>query len=533
MLLDLRELEDGGHFTAPVCILGAGVAGLTLARRLLGLGWPVLLVESGGTDFEAPVQALAGGRVVGHPYYDLDSATLRLLGGTTAIWGGRCARLDAIDFRRRDWVPHSGWPFGPEELAPYYREALDLFQVAAPEAAHAPWRNAHPAARALDGGDLALGFWSIDTVADRFTAPRIRDVLEHPRCRVLIHATATRLCLAGDGGSVTGVRLGDVSGRAATVAARHVVLALGGIENARLLLASDDVAAAGIGNGHDLVGRFFMEHPHARGGRIGGPGAWDLLRALGQRRRIAGTIHAALLRLSEGAQRRMGALNSAVTLGLRQPETAPRPWMMKTYGRLKHDLGATAGNRALWRTAKAAALGLDHLLFPARRRLSALLGHGEIALVVRAEQAPDPDSRVGLDTEVDALGLRRVRLDWRLGALDKHSVHCLVTALDAAMREAGLGKATRADWLDDPGAPWRTDPNISAHPIGGYHHMGTTRMAETPARGVVDGHGRVHGIANLHVVGGSTFPTGGWANPTLTIAALALRLGDRFGPHGG
>jgi len=533
MLVDLRNLDDGAHFQAPMCILGAGVAGLTLARRLLGLGWPVLLVESGGMDYEASVQALAEGRVVGQPYYDLDCVNLRMLGGTTAIWGGRCAQLDPIDFRERPWVPHSGWPFGPEALHSYYREALDLFQVAAPEQARTEWRARNPALKAVDGGNLSLGFWSMDNAADRFAAPRLGDVLNHPQCRVLIHATATQLALAPDGQAVSRVQLRDVSGKRATIEARHVVLALGGLENARLLLASNDVAPNGIGNGHDQVGRYFMEHPHARGGKLSGPGALRLLRALGRRGIVNGTSHAPLLRLSDSAQESLGALNSALTLGLRRPEAAPQAWVIGTFRKLKHDLDASTRNRAMWRAAKSVVRQLDNLVFPARPWWSLRAGRGEVAIVLRAEQGPNPDSRVRLDLGTDAVGLRRIQLDWRLSPQDKHSVRSLVSCFDDAIRTAGLGKVVTADWLDDPSVLWRSDPNISAQHIGGYHHMGTTRMAEDPARGVVDRHGRVHGVANLHVVGSSTFPTGGWANPTLTIAALALRMGDHFGQFQG
>lgn len=529
MLVDLRNLDDGAHFQVPMCILGAGVAGLTLARRLLDLGWPVLLVESGGTDYEGPVQALAEGRVVGQPYYDLDCVNLRMLGGTTAIWGGRCAQLDPIDFQDRSWVSHSGWPFGHESLHGYYREALKLFQVGAPDQARTEWQAKNPVIKAVDGGNLSLGFWSIDNVGDRFAAPRLGDVLGHPECRALIHATATNLSLASDGQSVNRVKLRDVSGKSATVVAQHVVLALGGIENARLLLASDDVAANGVGNRHDLVGRYFMEHPHARGGKIVGPGTLPLLRALGRRRTVDGTTHAPLLRLSESAQERMGALNSALTLGLRRPEAAPQALLIKTFRKLKHELDASVHNRGLARAAKSAIRHLDSLVFPLRPWWNLRTGLGEVALVMRAEQAPNPDSRIQLDRDTNAVGLRRIRLDWRLSPQDKHTVSCLVSCFDEALRAAGLGKAVKADWLEDPSVLWRSDPNISAQHIGGYHHMGTTRMADDPARGVVDRHGRVHGVANLHVAGSSTFPTGGWANPTLTIAALALRMGDHFG----
>ncbi|MDZ4372623.1 MAG: GMC family oxidoreductase, partial [Phenylobacterium sp.] len=156
------------------------------------------------------------------------------------------------------------------------------------------------------------------------------------------------------------------------------------------------------------------------------------------------------------------------------------------------------------------------------------LGLRDVALVIRGEQAPNPESRVLLTDQVDPLGVPRVALDWRMTELDVRSVAVLVETLDAELRRLGLGRIEAADWLSDPAGGWRTDPLISAHPIGGYHHMGTTRMSADPRSGVVDPHGRVHGLGNLFVVGSSVFPTSGWANPTLTIAALALRTADHM-----
>ena len=130
--------------------------------------------------------------------------------------------------------------------------------------------------------------------------------------------------------------------------------------------------------------------------------------------------------------------------------------------------------------------------------------------------------------ETDATGMRRAALDWRLSALDVDSVAALVASLNRETCRMGLGSVEPASWLADPSKTWVSDDLISAHPIGGFHHMGTTRMANDPRRGVTDGWGRVHGLPNLHIAGSSLFPTGGWANPTLTVVALSLRTADRI-----
>jgi choline dehydrogenase-like flavoprotein len=153
----------------------------------------------------------------------------------------------------------------------------------------------------------------------------------------------------------------------------------------------------------------------------------------------------------------------------------------------------------------------------------------ELAVVLRAEQAPNPDSRVILRRdELDSAGVPRITLDWRLDPLDRQSAAVLVEAFGGELKRLGLGRVEVAEWLERGEEDWVSDPLVSVHPLGGYHHMGTTRMAADPRHGVTDGHGRVHGLANLWVGGSSLFPTGGWANPTLTILALALRQADRL-----
>lgn len=172
--------------------------------------------------------------------------------------------------------------------------------------------------------------------------------------------------------------------------------------------------------------------------------------------------------------------------------------------------------------------GYTGLTGPLHPWLMKRMGNLDLALVVRAEQAPNPDSRVKLNGHKDATGMPRVALDWRLSAIDIDSVAGLVWAVDRESRRLGLGAVEPANWLADPQKGWVSDDLVSAHPIGGFHHMGTTRMASDPRRGVTDGWGRVHGLPNLHVAGSSLFPTAGWANPTLTVLALALRTADRI-----
>jgi choline dehydrogenase-like flavoprotein len=510
--------------TADVAIVGSGAAGQAAARRLLALGHSVVLLESGGFDHDEASADLNRGSVIGHDYHPLEHSRLRFFGGTTAIWGGRCAEFDDIDFERRDWVSGSGWPIGPDDIRNYLGKARDILGVAGVDTS----RLARPQLlQRLSNEELAVRWWSFDPVFDRFTIDRARDLEEAPRCTLMIHATVREVMLADDKGSIERLDVRTPSGRKIDVRARHYLLAAGGIENPRILLASNSVAHRGIGNAYDLVGRYFMEHPHARGGRIIGNAEWRWLSAFAKRR-VNGIEVSPSITPAQSLQRREGLLNSALTVAVRHPAGGSYSLAKRAYLHVKHRTAPTRTGRSMWKATKQLVRGYTGLTGPLHPWMMKRLNGLDLALVIRAEQAPNPDSRVILTGEKDALGMPRAALDWKLSAIDVDSVTGLVAALDRESRRLGLGEVEPASWLADPAKHWVSDELVSAHPIGGFHHMGTTRMSADPRRGVTDGWGRVHGVPNLHIAGSSLFPTGGWANPTLTILALALRTADRI-----
>ena len=524
MHLDLGETRPG-RLEAEVAIVGAGAAGLTLARRLIEGGKSVVLLESGGIDYESATAELNFGTNVGQEYYPLQDSRLRFVGGTTAIWGGRVAELDAIDFKQRDWVPHSGWPFGRAALDPYYRASRALLDLPAEGPA-----GPSSLLDQLDPEVVERRDWLIDPTFDRFGYAAQRTLFDDPRLTLVTHATVREVRAAPDGGQIAALDVVGPDGQPLVVVAHDYVLAAGGLENPRLLLASRSVMPAGLGNGHDLVGRFFMEHPHGRGGRvIAQPAiAWQLIRAF-QKQAQGNFETAALIRPSDRLQTNRRILNSALALAVRRSEGERQPAVTAAYLAAKHKVEPTRAGRAAWRTYKEAGRLLRRGVGPLIWWLRAQGRRNELTLVLRAEQAPNRDSRILLDeTDLDAAGVPRMKLDWRLLPLDRISAATLVDAFGTELERLGLARVEPAAWLSDTAENWVSDPLVSVHALGGYHHMGTTRMAQDPRHGVTDDQGRVHGLPNLWVAGSSLFPTGGWANPTLTILALALRQADRL-----
>lgn len=525
MIIDLSEIEDQTSLQAQVCIIGAGVAGQTVASRLAELNIDVLLLESGGRDFQPKTQTLAEGKSVGETYYDLETTRLRLFGGTAAIWGGRCAELDSIDFEKRDYIPHSGWPITKQDLDPYYERAFQTLGLERNGEGRL-WNIVNAKKPPFDEGKLSAGLWSFDEEGERFTNPK-RGPLD--RVKTVLNASVTEIDV-DENGLVKSVLVESLNGKSMTVEAAKFVLAAGAIETVRLLLAAVPKRPAGLGNVHDQLGRFFMEHPHARGGQIIPNNYAQSLLALPRALRVKGQRYAGYLRPSDALQRQLGILNSSLSFAPRRHEGLEKDAFRAAKDKLKHDLPSTKLFRSMYKGVKAIGIKGRELTepWPSVRKIKRSPEKFGLYAVIRAEQAPNPDSRIKLSAETDGLGLRRVELDWKFSEIDKRSVRVLMETLGEEYERLGWGKVEPSPWLYDDEETWKIDPLISSHHIGGYHHMGGTRMSASPSTGVVNTDCRLHESPNFYVASSSVFPTGGWANPTVTIMALAERLADHL-----
>jgi len=528
MLIDLNDAAAPGLLETDVCVVGGGAAGVALARKLVNAGHDVCLLEAGGMDFEQATQELCLGDIVGMDYYELEHSRLRFFGGTTNIWGGRSVPLSRIDFEKREWVPHSGWPIKLADLEPYYQIAHDSLELGDYEYSQEMWNKLQLKPIGFDPDEVAHLFWRFDNKKERFNSSQVDDLIAAPNARIVLHANVISIQAGEQARDVRHLVVRTLQGHEAHCRARHFVLACGAIENARLLLLSDDVEKGGVGNAGDQVGRYFMEHPHGRIAHIKTEDPAWFWAQYRKRFPAAGPPVAPALVTPEALQHSRRILNSAATFKIERNPELGLGLGNKVYLNLKHDLNATQTNRRIWHLYRELLNWLQKHVSMTLLRSIVRIKKMELYLMARAEQAPNPDSRVKLSNGVDALGCRRGDLDWQLSELDKRSVLELARAVGREFERLGLGELQTAPWLEDGTDAWPVDPTVGNHPIGGYHHMGTTRMSESVATGVVDANCTVHGYSNLHIAGSSVFTTGGWANPTLTILALTHRLGDHL-----
>ncbi|HEV2621411.1 MAG TPA: GMC oxidoreductase [Frateuria sp.] len=544
MVIDFLDESAPTDQAADICIVGAGAAGLAMAHAFIGTSLKVCLIESGGYAGEERNQALYEGHSVGSPAFDAASSRMRVFGGSCNLWGGGCMPLSALDLSPRDWVPHSGWPLSPAELAPYYQRARRFCGIET----HA--LDGDRFLSALKRPPVPLADTLVNQIFVRSSVlfgQAYRAQLERaPNITVLLHANLLELLATPDGAAVRHACIGALSGRRGKVRARHFVLACGGIENARLLLLSDSVLPKGLGNRHGLVGRYFMDHPSGKLGTLHAKAADRLARPY-DRQLGKGVAPFPEIGLSEQVQRAHRLLNGRVhpfavegpvprgLRALRGLRAAMRTRSVDENGRLEARLCAAMRSEtapeamlapargSLGKLALQLGMGMGDVAHAFARRLvdKPAVRASHVQLVGYFEQAPNPDSRVSLGEERDALGQRKVRIDWRLTALDRHTYRTAANLFGTELARACDGRFEPDAWLSEDNAS-------PARVRGTAHHLGTTRMADDPGRGVVDRHCRVHGMDNLHVAGSSVFPTGGWAFPTFTIIALSLRLADRL-----
>jgi GMC oxidoreductase/Oxidoreductase family, NAD-binding Rossmann fold len=378
----------------------------------------------------------------------------------------------------------------------------------------------------LDDRFLEPMFWQFSKSTKDKTAVHFgRDLADSisNNVQVLLHANLTHLNTTEGGMRFESAEVRSLSGKQVRVKSNALILCCGGIDNARLLLASNRLVPRGVGNQNDLVGRFMMDHTdctiwdfatheiHAIQSRFGG---YWLDNERGRH------VYAHGLSLSRAAQEKERLLNCHAYVD--QFDRADEPWsaMRRIFVALrsrKFSKVAYPDLRTVLSCNDEIRKGLLQRLLKHRPEFVEAL-RNELHFIL--EQIPDPDSRVTLSEQKrDALGLPLSTIHWKVSDLERQTARRMSQLISQEFKRLELPAPLPPPWLDDL-TGWVSRCVEKAHPTG------TTRMSNSPKEGVVDPNCQVHGVSGLFVSGSSSFPTCGAANPNFMIVATALRLAE-------
>jgi choline dehydrogenase-like flavoprotein len=504
MHIDARELPNNSLIEGDICIVGAGASGIAIALQWINSPYKVILLEGGGFSYEDEIQELYKGKNTGQPYYPLKSSRLHYFGGTTGHWGGMCATMDEIDFTVRDWVPNSGWPIKWADLQPFYNRAQPILELGPYEYGLAYWKkqDENLVSLPLDETVVYNKMWQFSPPT-RFGKKYRDSIVNASNFTLYTYANVVDIKAFNHLKAVQEMVVKNLAGKTHTVRARFFILACNGIQNPRLLLASNSQFPMGLGNENDNVGRYFMEHLEIKSAEL-----W-----LSQSQRmhlyeLTGKPRAELA-ITPAAQKEFRLLNGTASLSplnfAKDLKPAIETWSLEDPRESERQLHKANEQKRSTKIIKRLASDV----------------YASYQLFTRMEQYPNPDSRVTLETEKDALGVPRAQLHWKLSEMEKRSLRKIYEIIGQQVGLHDAGRVRLMEYLrDEKDSSW---PDFTG---GGWHHMGCTRMHDDPKKGVVDPNCRVFSMENLFIAGDSCFTTGGAVNPTLTIVALSLRLSD-------
>ena len=482
MKIDLNKKKNVQRHSYDVCICGAGVAGITLALELSKNGKRVALFEGGGEEYSDDSQSIYEAENTGLKYYGITSCRLRYLGGTSNHWTGRTMLMQPIDFKDREFFPLPGWPIKKKELDKYKKKAFEILGL-----------NEHtldePYIPQLSLSTMkSVGYGLTSPV--RFAKKYYQELLNSENIDLFINANLTDIKLNDTFNHVSQLEIRNYNNGTYKFSGNKVILAMGAIENARLLLNSNSQLPEGIGNKSDFVGRCFMEHFQVFLGEYS-INPENSLWSSGVKLEFFPTDKFAM-------DKKIGT--SVISFGEADS---------KSYGRLK-----------VIKKALKNSVCTSDALAKMSKSIFDFNCPGDGIITTLCEQSPNKNSRMTLSNKKDSLGLRRVSLDWRINELDKRTIRTLAMETAKEFARLDLGRVKLKDYILSDGI----EEELGAH----CHQMGTTRMSKSPNDGVVDVNSKVFDIDNLYVAGSSIFSTGGGVNPTLSIVQLSLRLAEHL-----
>lgn len=482
MKIDLNKDSVAVDHIYDVCICGAGVAGITIAIEMASRGKKVALFEGGGEVFSERSQSMYKAESSGLTYYGIAACRLRYLGGTSNHWAGRTMLLQSLDFEDRDYFPLPGWPINKKDLDVYKNKAFEILELG-------EHSLDDPVIPELSTSTMKmLGHGSSPPV--RFGKKYYKQLIESKNIVLYINANLTDIKLNDTLSHITNLEIKNYSNKAYNFSGKKVVLAMGAIENSRLLLNCDSQIPEGIGNHSDFVGRCFMEHFSLQLGRY----------TNNPKHPIWARKNKFEFFPTEDFSRTNKIGTSVISFGEASSQS---------YGRLKAIKSALKESACSYQGLAEMSKSIFDFNCP---------GDGTIKTL--CEQSPNINSNISLSNEKDSMGLRRVSLNWEMNALDKRTIRILAKETAKEFARLDIGRVQLMDYI--------INEEAELQPDGHCHQMGTTRMAELPGDGVVDKDCKVFGVDNLYIAGSSVFSTGGGVNPTLSIVQLSLRLAEHL-----
>ena len=530
MIFDSRHHDINTDIEYDVCIIGAGAAGITVALELASdCKSNLLMLEAGGQHFSHQAQSLFQGEVEGDSHPPLWRSRFSGLGGSTQVWAGWCRPLEAHDFERRDYIANSGWPITSDELQSAYHRANEICGLGSYDYDLETWQDLLAGEPLSSAPKLLHHIFQVRKL--RFNQIYYDDLKNAKNIRVYLYSPVMRLHAKQDGRCVDHVEIASYRGKTTVLKAKQFILATGGIENARLMLLSGSSPENALGNQNDCVGRYFTDHGFIDSGWfVPGSDKQDLrfYFPVSHPHDSRQACVRPVITLSPEVLKEEELLNAAMyfypsyeshpAFASDAVKAALELWEIikgKKLTELREISKADAAPGDLWEFCKRIGTRPHHILQALLRK--AMVKDSSCSRWRSRfyyECVPSADNRVLVGDEKDQFGRRQSRLNWHLSDQDLDSAYRFHVYLNSVLQKNGAGALTYFEELSQ----WRSNTETGKHPSG------TTRMHDNSKLGVVDKNCRVHGLDNLYVAGSSVFPTTGYANPTLTIVALAVRL---------
>lgn len=516
---DANKVNKDSTLETDISIIGGGAAGITIANSLSNLNDKVLLLESGNHAYDQKTQDLYDFENIGYPLRAQKGyiSRNRYLGGSTNTWLGRCAPLQAEDFKKREWIPNSGWPISEEDLEPFYPQAAKVLKL--PDAIYFKnnaWRKylLNPPKTFLDDGKLLPTIFLLGKKPINMKNAYVRSLKNSKNVEILTNANVTAIVTDSAETTVESLVVKTLDGNTFNVRGKTYVLACGGWENARILLASKGANGNGVGNKFDNVGRYYNEHPKILGSKLFLYSKTLRSLIMFWKRKIAKDGFVRLgIKISEELQEKHRLTNNNIELMYPKTMSDAIAQSETLFNNLGFSRSTIHNFVKLAPYVFSLADAFERMLF------NLPLKFEHVTMVSHMEQIQDRDSRLILSDEKDVLGMPKLKVKLNVNKRDKDNMKIFHKVLAKLFEDQGLGRLESE--LPDSEEHW---PELT----DSSHHNGTTRMSEDPSEGVVDKDCRVHGINNLYIAGSSVFPTGGHVNPTFTIIALSLRLAEHL-----